>query len=71
MTRRVVSIWALLAVFTAAAAFGQAVSGTILGTVTDATGAVRAGAKVTVVSEHTGLTRATTADGNGEYTFPS
>jgi hypothetical protein len=71
MTRRVVSIWALLAVFTAAAAFGQAVSGTILGTVTDATGAVRAGAKVTVVSELTGLTRATTADGNGEYTFPS
>jgi hypothetical protein len=55
----------------AAPVFGQAVSGTILGTVTDPTGAVRAGAKVTVVNEGTGLTRTMSADGNGEYIFPS
>ena len=35
----------------------QAVSGTILGTVTDASGAVDRGAKVTIVNEGTGLTR--------------
>jgi hypothetical protein len=50
-------------------AFGQAVSGTILGTVIDATGAVRPGAKVTAVNEGTGLSRQTTTDANGEYTF--
>jgi hypothetical protein len=50
--------------------FAQAVSGTILGTVIDATGAVRPGAKVTAVNEGTGLTRETTTDAHGEYTFP-
>src|SRR5215467_1923681 len=64
--------WACVLVACAAGpAFGQAVSGTILGTVIDATGAVRPGAKVTAVNEGTGLTRETTSDANGEYTFPS
>jgi hypothetical protein len=63
---------ALLAlVATAGAAFAQAVSGTILGTVTDSTGAVVANAKVTIVNEGTGLTRTVTADTNGEYTVPA
>ena len=63
---------ALLAlVATAGAAFAQAVSGTILGTVTDSTGAVVANAKVTIVNEGTGLTRTVTADSNGEYTAPA
>ena len=53
------------------AAFGQAVSGTILGTVTDSSGAVMAKAKITIVNEGTGLTRTLTADTNGEYTAPS
>ena len=53
------------------AAFAQSVSGTILGTVTDSTGAVMSGAKVTVVNEGTGLTRTVTADANGEYSAPS
>ncbi len=48
----------------------QSVSGTILGTVTDSTGAIVAGAKVTIVNEGTGLTRIVTADSNGEYTAP-
>jgi Carboxypeptidase regulatory-like domain len=49
----------------------QAVTGTILGTVTDSTGAVVANAKVTLVNEGTGLTRVVTADANGEYTAPA
>jgi hypothetical protein len=55
----------------AASAAAQSVSGTILGTVTDSTGATVAGAKVTIVNEGTGLTRILTADGNGEYTAPA
>src|SRR5688500_4869422 len=53
------------------AATAQSVSGTILGTVTDASGAIIADAKVTVVNEGTGLTRTVTADANGEYVVPS
>lgn len=49
----------------------QTVSGTILGTVTDSSGAVVANAKVTIVNEGTGLTRVVTADSNGEYTAPA
>ena len=52
-------------------AHAQSVSGTILGTVTDPTGAVIANAKVTIVNEGTGLTRTVTTDANGEYTAPS
>ncbi len=65
-------LWAcLFAACAAAPAFGQAVSGTILGTVTDSTGAIHPNAKITAVNENTGLSRTTTADANGEYTFPS
>ena len=52
-------------------ALAQSVSGTILGTVTDPTGAVISKAKVTIINEGTGLTRTITADTNGEYTAPS
>ena len=71
MVRRALSACMLAIACAAVPAFGQAVSGTILGTVIDATGAVRPGAKVTAVNEGTGLSRETTTDANGEYTFPS
>ena len=48
---------ALLALSVPVLAAAQAVSGTILGTVTDSSGAVVAGAKVTLINEGTGLTR--------------
>ena len=48
----------------------QAVTGTILGTVTDASGAVIAGAKVTITEVNTGVSRSTQANGSGNYTFP-
>jgi len=53
------------------AAVAQSVSGTILGTVRDTSGAVISNAKITVTNEGTGLTRTVNADNNGEYTAPS
>ena len=49
----------------------QSVTGTILGTVSDTSGGVIAGAKVTVVNEGTALTRTVRSDANGEYTAPA
>ncbi len=49
----------------------QAVTGTILGVITDSTGAVMPGATVTLTNTGTGLVRAVTTDANGEYTAPS
>ena len=49
--------------------FGQAETGVIEGTVTDSSNAVVVGAKVTVVSAQTGLTRSTTTASAGEYTI--
>ncbi len=52
-------------------ASAQAVSGTILGTVTDSSGSVIPNAKVTIVNEGTGLTRTCRLTSNGEFTAPS
>ena len=49
----------------------QAVSGTILGTVTDPSGAAVAGAKITLVHKATGTSRTFTSDATGEYIAPS
>jgi hypothetical protein len=49
----------------------QAVTGTILGTITDSSGAVMPGTTVTLKNVNTGLTRVVVADTNGEYTAPS
>ena len=70
---RVLSLFLLSLAFVSApsAVLAQAVSGTILGTVTDASGSVMANAKVTVINEGTGFTRTVTSDSNGEYTIPS
>ena len=54
----------------AAAVHAQSVSGTVLGTVTDASGSVMAGAKIAVINEGTGLTRNVVSDAAGEYTAP-
>src|SRR5262252_1798003 len=48
----------------------QTFRGTILGTVTDPSGAVVAGAKVTVRNTDTGLERATETSGDGSYSLP-
>jgi hypothetical protein len=64
-------VLALVALALPLAVHAQSVTGTILGTVTDASGAVIGKAKVTIVNEGTGLTRTVTADDHGEYTAPS
>src|SRR5262249_37604060 len=52
-------------------AFGQAVTGTILGTVTDSSGGVIPGATVTVTHNGTGRSRTAVTDSAGEVTVPS
>jgi hypothetical protein len=48
----------------------QAVTGTILGTVRDSSGAALAGATLTLVNEGTGFSRTVATDAQGEYTAP-
>jgi hypothetical protein len=52
----------------AGAAFGQAVYGSIFGTVTDATGAVIPNATITVTDEGKGTSVTLTSNGSGEFT---
>jgi hypothetical protein len=52
-----------------APAMGQAVNATLLGTVTDTSGAVVAGAKVTATEMKTGVSRSTTTNDSGNYAF--
>jgi hypothetical protein len=52
-------------------AFGQGSFGRILGTVTDQTAAVIAGAKVSIIDTQRGLARALTTDQAGEYNAPN
>jgi hypothetical protein len=65
-TRRVL-VFVLLAV---AGLSAQTFRGTILGTVTDPSGAVVAGAKVTAKNTGTGLERSTETSGDGSYSIP-
>lgn len=57
--------------FTAAPAYSQVTGATLAGTVTDASGAVIAGAAVSVKNTATGVSRDTTSDSAGLYTFPN
>src|SRR5258706_3745526 len=60
----------LVIAFFTASAFGQAVNGTILGTVTDASGASVANAKVTVSETNTGTSRVVGSNESGNFIFP-
>jgi len=53
----------------AAAAYGQAVNGTLLGTITDASGAVVSGATVTITEVNTNLARSTVTNESGNFVF--
>jgi outer membrane receptor protein involved in Fe transport len=64
----VMAAFALLLSFWTPKASGQAVFGSIAGTVTDASGAAVANAKVTVVDEAKGTTEQATTNENGNYT---
>ena len=67
MKARLILLFVLLAAVSLPA---QTFRGTILGTVTDAQGAVVAGAKVTVKNAGTGLERTTETSADGSYALP-
>jgi hypothetical protein len=67
MRARIVLLFVLLAAIGVSA---QTFRGTILGTVTDPSGAVLAGAKVTVKNQGTGLERTTDTSADGSYALP-
>ena len=64
------SMFALLVFGFTHALLGQAVNGTLLGTVTDSTGAAIANAQVTVTLTSTGAIHQSITNGSGNYTFP-
>ncbi|HVU44904.1 MAG TPA: carboxypeptidase regulatory-like domain-containing protein [Terracidiphilus sp.] len=64
------SLAAFYVLFLAQLALGQAVNGTILGTVTDQTGAAVANATVTATLTSTGAAHTSATNGSGNYTFP-
>jgi hypothetical protein len=67
MRARIFLVFVLLA---AVAGSAQTFRGTILGTVTDPSGAVVAGANVTAKNTGTGLERSTQTSGDGSYSLP-
>jgi hypothetical protein len=67
--RHVALIFAL-ATLSLSYAFGQAVSGTLLGSITDSSGGVVANAKVTVTDINTASIHTSQSNESGNYTFP-
>jgi hypothetical protein len=62
---------ALACVMTASPCLAQVSTGTILGVVKDSSGAVVAGASVTVLNANTGLSRSVMTADDGSYRFPA
>ncbi|MCZ2155792.1 MAG: TonB-dependent receptor [Bryobacterales bacterium] len=62
---------AVTLVLTASLLMGQAVTGSMVGTVLDSSGAAVPGAKVTITEMKTGLARSTTTNESGNYSFPA
>ena len=66
----VLALLALTFSLSAPQAHAQAVSASLVGTVTDSTGAGVPGAKVTILELATGISHETTSNPSGNYTFP-
>jgi hypothetical protein len=64
------AVGALLLVFSGLV-YGQAVTGSLLGTVTDSSGGSVANAKVTITQVNTGISRTMQTNDSGNYTFPT
>src|SRR5256714_2265474 len=56
---------------TAVQIFGQAVNGTLLGTLTDSSGAVVPSAQITITETGTGIPHSTQSNASGNYVFPN
>src|SRR4030088_82571 len=67
---RSISILASLVLFGAAAAYSQAVNGSLQGTVTDASGGSIAGAKGTLTETNTLIVKTSEPNPSGNYEFP-
>ena len=67
--RQMCALFALL-VACCAGVYAQAVTGTVLGTVEDSSGAVIPNVKVTLTEVQTGISHTTQTNGSGNYTFP-
>src|SRR5260370_30180249 len=67
---RSICILLLLALLAASSAFSQAVSGSLVGTLTDSSGGVVVNAKVTITDRDTGFTRTAITNDSGNYSFP-
>lgn len=70
LPRRVLALLLVFFSLAGSAAFAQFLSG-INGTVTDKSGAVVAGAKVTIMDTHIGVSRSATTDQSGFFSFTS
>src|ERR1700722_8883319 len=69
MTRAMVLLSALCVLTFSQSAFGQAVYGSIYGTVTDSTGAAIPDATITVTDEAKGTSVTAQSNGSGEFTI--
>jgi hypothetical protein len=69
--RRLPLLWcmALIALTLIPRSFGQAVTATLVGTVTDKTGAAIANARVTILEQQTGVTHTEPTNASGNYEF--
>src|ERR1700712_3269676 len=65
-----ISIRAALCLFSVAAAYSQAVNGTIVGTVTDSSGGSIASAKVTLTETNTQIVKFRQSNTSGNFEFP-
>src|SRR6185369_10537644 len=61
----------LLGCLTAGFVWGQAVTATLVGTITDASGAVVVNAKVVITETNTGVSRTANTNESGNYSFPN
>src|SRR5262245_51018376 len=62
---------AILGLIFATILYGQAVTGSLLGTVTDTSGATVPDAKVTITEMKTGINRNTETNASGNFSFPT
>ncbi len=68
-TMRALCAWCVLLFSIPCVVWSQAVTGSVLGTVTDSSGAVVANATVTLRETQTGVIRTSQSNGSGNYTF--
>lgn len=64
-------VFAMLLLALTGVLYGQAVTGSLLGTITDSSGGAVPSAKVTITETKTGIGRNTEANDSGNYSFPS